>query len=223
MCAVSWYQEEDPDAPAAFADLPSLADALAAVGPGPTWCSNPYVEHGRNNARTNCVGCHQHGGATVAHDLNADGLPDAFDLEKVINDDAHFPQTGRAQIRTVFPADYTYSFNRVDDLSHVIRSEIAHFEHTDADAALPRVRAVLALTGDADRGATTFGENCAPCHGPAGGGTERAPNLAERVPGREDDALVRTLLQGRGRMPAWGGRFDDATVADLLAFLRRTF
>src|SRR5262249_22313022 len=45
MCVVTGYVEKD------------------AAQPGPsTWCSNPYLEVGANNAQTNCIGCHQHGG-----------------------------------------------------------------------------------------------------------------------------------------------------------------
>ncbi|MCA9608269.1 MAG: hypothetical protein KC619_21820, partial [Myxococcales bacterium] len=62
LCAVVDYMESDPDPVGRLRErYPSLAAAYEAVGaaPGvPTWCSNPYVEHGRNNARTNCIGCH---------------------------------------------------------------------------------------------------------------------------------------------------------------------
>ena len=212
--------------PGHVACLRAVAAAYEAVGaaPGvPTWCSNPYVEHGRNNARTNCIGCHQHGGATVAHDRDGDGTPDPFDLDRVIDDDVFFPQAGRPQQRDVFIADYLYSFNRVDDFSGVIRREVDFFEHVDADAVAPRIRAIQALTGDADVGAMTFAENCVRCHGADGTGTERAPSLYERVPMRADESILRTLIQGRGNMPVWGDAFDDPTLASILAFLRATF
>lgn len=227
MCAVSGYQEDDADPSARYGDAPSLAEALKAIasdGPaGPSWCSNPYIEHGRGNARTNCIGCHQHGGSTVAHDLNADGKPDPIDLEKVIDDEAHFPRNGRLQIREVFPADYLYSFNRVDDLVHVVFTETTHFDRADTDRVAPRVHLVLARSGDAEAGATVFAQNCVRCHGDLGQGSDRAPSLAERVPARDDDALLRTLIQGRGGMPDWGNQLDDVQLADLVAFLRSKF
>jgi len=230
MCSVAWYGEDDaqaPDAPGRYAGAPSLAAALRAVSGAtagaPTWCSNPYLEHGRGNARSNCIGCHQHGGATVAHDLDGDGKPDPFILEKVIADEARFPDTGRRQLRKVFPADYLYSFSRVDDFAHVMQSEIGYFEGADADAVRPRVTHTLGLTGDAAAGAALYEGNCARCHGVNGLGGGRAPSLADRVPMREDDALLRTLIQGKGDMPRWGDRFEDQALADLLAHLRAKF
>jgi mono/diheme cytochrome c family protein len=227
LCAVVWYEEQDEDPAARFdEDHPSLAAALRAVGaePGrPTWCSNPYIEHGRNNARTNCIGCHQHGGATVAHDLDGDGAPDAFDLDRVIDDEALYPRTGRVEQRAVFPADYLFSFNRVDDFGGLIEREVAFFDRVDEDAVAPRVEAVLMLEGDAASGEALFGETCFTCHGADGAGTDRAPSLYDRVPMRPDESLVRTLVQGRGAMPDWGETFDDGQLADLLAYLRATF
>ena len=70
MCAVAWYLEEDTRTAAQrFPRQTSLSSALKATStPGkPTWCSNPYIEHGRGNAATNCIGCHQHGGDRLAH------------------------------------------------------------------------------------------------------------------------------------------------------------
>lgn len=227
LCAVVDYAEGDPDPVGRVRErYPSLAAALEAVGsaPGaPTWCSNPYVEHGRNNARTNCIGCHQHGGATMAQDRDGDGAADPFALERVIDDETFFPMTGRTQQRELFVADYLYSFNRVDDFAGMIRREIDFFERIDADAVAPRIAAIQMLVGDEAVGEMTFGENCTRCHGDDGRGTERAPSLYERVPMRADDSILRTLIQGRGGMPVWGDTFDDATLASILAYLRATF
>jgi mono/diheme cytochrome c family protein len=219
MCAVSWYVEGDGDPAGRFADAPSLADALRATGAAagkPTWCSNPYVEHGRGNARTNCIGCHQHGGATMAF-----GMP--LEPERIIADETRFPSTGRAQLRQLFPADYLYSFNRVDDWSRLFQSEMSYFERADLDAARPRIRAIQALTGVASSGGERFAASCARCHGDDGGGTDRAPNLHDRVPLRDDESLLRTLIQGKGGMPRWGERLGDQDLADVLAFLRQEF
>ncbi|NIS36800.1 MAG: hypothetical protein GWN73_40355, partial [Actinobacteria bacterium] len=67
-----------------------LASALRAAAGGPSWCSNPYIEHGRGNARTNCIGCHQHGGSEVFTDRDGDGALDRFVLEDVIADEMQF-------------------------------------------------------------------------------------------------------------------------------------
>ena len=220
MCAVSFYEEADTDVASAYGEAPSLAEALRASNDGgagaPTWCSNPYIEHGRHNARTNCVGCHQHGGSAVMRDRDGDGALDPFDLDAVIDDETTFPQTGRTQVRDMFPADYLWSLTRVDDLAHVIESEVRYFDRIDET----RVDRILALDGDADAGAATFADNCARCHGDDAGGTERAPSLVERAPMRDDATLLRTIIEGRSPMPAWGPELDDQTLRDVLAFLR---
>ncbi|MFK7990292.1 MAG: cytochrome c, partial [Sandaracinaceae bacterium] len=227
MCVVDWYDEQDPDPAARYdADYPSLAAALRATGSGggaPTWCSNPYVEHGRNNARTNCIGCHQHAGATVAHDFDLDGQFDAFDLEAVIDNESLHPLTGRLEQRSAFVSDYLYAFNRVDDFAGMIRSEVDFFERSDADAVRPRVNDIAQLEGDASVGEGIFEETCSGCHGDDGTGTARAPSLFQRVPMRDDASILRTLIQGRGGMPSWAEDYDDAQMAGILAYLRATF
>lgn len=226
MCVVDSFEEGDPDAPGRFQDAPSLAAALRAVDAGaggPTWCSNPYLEHGRNNARTNCIGCHQHGGSTVLADANNDGALDEFTVEAIINDETNYPNTGRSRVRDVFPADYLFSMNRVDDFAQMMRSEVNFFDAADFDSVRIRVNAVLALDGLASSGATWFAANCAGCHGSTGEGSSFAPSLYTRVPNRDDESLVQTLIQGRGGMPAWGNTFNDQQLADLRAYLRATF
>jgi len=226
MCVVDGFTEKDPAPSSHYPQLPSLAAAIDSTSGGvdsPTWCSNPYIEHGRNNARTNCVGCHQHAGSTVVRDTDGDGTLDPLDLEAVIEDELHFPQAGRLQIRELFPADYLYSFNRVDDFSGVINSEVSFFDGTDADAVGPRVDAILALDGTEEAGAAWFAQSCEACHGPTGEGNGFAPNLYTRVPNRDDRSILQTLIAGRGGMPAWGETFNDQQIADLLAFLRATF
>ncbi|MBK8239000.1 MAG: c-type cytochrome [Deltaproteobacteria bacterium] len=224
MCTTAFYTEDDPDPAARYPELPSLAAALAATGDGaPTWCSNPYLEHGRGNAGTNCIGCHQHGGAQVALDLDGDQALDAIDLERLVADDAHFPDHGRRQQREVFPADYLWSFHRVDDLVGVVAAEVAFRDQGDRQAVHPRVQAIVALPRDAAAGATTFAQRCARCHGADGDGSGFAPSLFERLPRFDDEAIVQTLLQGKGGMPAWGETLDDHQLADLLGSLRDRF
>ncbi|HKE16673.1 MAG TPA: hypothetical protein VKB80_17490, partial [Kofleriaceae bacterium] len=88
MCAVSWFDERDPELGRRYADLPSLAAAIDATAgaPGqPSWCSNPYIEHGRANAATNCIGCHQHAGTALL-------------TEDVLGDGKRFPASGRTLV-----------------------------------------------------------------------------------------------------------------------------
>lgn len=96
MCVVTGYAEKDP--------------TQLAGGPS-TWCSNPYLELGANNAATNCIGCHQHGGTgqTTASIL---GAPDAF------------PDHARTKIRSNFPADYVYTTSTGLDLTSSMKDTI---------------------------------------------------------------------------------------------------
>jgi mono/diheme cytochrome c family protein len=220
MCTVAFYAEEDSRVRERFAAIPSLASALEGVGAeagAPTWCSNPYIEHGRGNASTNCIGCHQHGGATRTT------TGDSFVLERIIDDETRYPAHGRTQQRTLFPADYLYSFSRVDDFAHVFANEASHFDRSDTEAVRPRIEAVLAETAVAASGEPTFTARCTGCHGPQGMGGGFAPSLYDRVPRLDDRALLRSLIAGKGAMPAWGERLTDQELADLLGHLRTRF
>ncbi len=226
MCAVSWFDEQDPELATRYASLPTLDAAIEATGGAvgePSWCSNPYLEHGHNNAQTNCIGCHQHGGSRVAFDLDGDGALDPLDLETVIQNETLYPNHGRSQIRELFPSDYLYAFNRVDDLAGMIFTEVQFFDSTDKDEIAGRISSILGLTGNPGRGSSLFSATCAACHGANGLGTSVAPSLAERVPARSDDGLLQSILRGRGDMPAWESNFADQDFADLLAHLRATF
>lgn len=222
MGVVTDYRELDPDPASSFSGAPTLAAALDAVADEPTWLSNPYIEHGRGNARTNCIGCHQHGGSTVGPDLNADGELDPFDLDMVIETESLFPENGRTEIRSLFPADYLWSMNRVDNLGQVIKSEVSNFDFVDKDEPEIRALAILALEHDADLGSKTFADNCTPCHGDDGMGTPQAPSLYDRVPGLTDLEIATTLITGKSPMPSWS-HFSDQEIADVRAFLRLTF
>ncbi len=224
MCVVVDYEEGAEDPGAGLDNLyPSLAAALRATpAESASWCSNPYVEEGRGNARTNCIGCHQHGASAAGADLDGDGRPDPLNLEQVIDDERFYPSNGRTRQRDVFPSDYLWSATRVDNLFQVIRSEVDRADVTDNREIDRRAERVLAATGDALNGASLFAANCARCHGADGTG-DFGPNLYERVPMRDDETLARRLLLGLGPMPAWDSVFSDQELADLLVFLRDTF
>lgn len=116
MCVTSDYKE--PDA-TGLEDLsrqyPSLAAALKAStkrDPGLTWCANPFIELGKGNARTNCIGCHQHAGAPVEpDDVFLDDPEDMANVERR----ARFPSDGRAPVRQNFPSDYLWSVTQSPD------------------------------------------------------------------------------------------------------------
>jgi mono/diheme cytochrome c family protein len=216
------YVEFDTNTAAWFPEQPSLAAALEVTQDELSWSSNPYVEHGRGNARTNCIGCHQHGGSLVGYDVDGDQQLDPFDLDAVIESESLFPKNGRTQMRDIFPADYLWSTNRVDNLSQVIQSEVAFFDFLDKDTPEIRSLNVLALEADAGEGAKTFAENCTTCHGSDGTGSATAPSLYDRVPGFTDAKLVQRLILGKSPMPAWA-YFSDQKLADLRSYLRMTF
>jgi hypothetical protein len=103
MCVVVDYEDGD-DAPWQHyeSDHPTLAKALRAMGAATgklTWCSNPYLEHGPSNARTNCVGCHQYAGSSLT---TADVLAR--------------PDAGRPRETFVHPTDYVWGAARPDDV-----------------------------------------------------------------------------------------------------------
>jgi hypothetical protein len=118
MCVVSAADEKDPAPTDAFADLPSLQAALGATGAiagTPSWCSNPYLEKGAGNARTNCIGCHQHAGT-------------ALTPEQILADPTRFPDNGRREVRANFPTDYLWALQRTDNLGAVVSDEAAYYD-----------------------------------------------------------------------------------------------
>ena len=79
-------------------------------------------------------------------------------------------------------------------------------------------------TAAAGRGAKTFADQCASCHGPEGKGNIElgAPNLTNDIwlfGGRKED-IVQSIVTGRGgSMPAWHGRLDRVTVKSLAIYV----
>ncbi len=223
MGVVVDYLEGDPNPSARFPSAPSLAAALEATRGELTWLSNPYIEHGQGNARTNCIGCHQHGGSLLGPDLDGDLQEDPLDIELIISNDLLYPDNGRRKQRTLFPTDYLWSTLRVDSLAQVMKTAVSNADFADAQLDAGRIAEILELPQDHFQGAVEFEANCSVCHGSDGRGTVAAPNLFERIPRLEDDALVRTLIQGTAAgMPAWG-HFSDRQLADIFAHLRHTF
>lgn len=85
---------------------------------------------------------------------------------------------------------------------------------------------VAGLTGDPNRGARLYAENCAICHGPDGQGRIGA-TLAKDFPAIQPNAYIREVI-ARGirgsKMPAWlqanGGPLSAQDVEDVTAFVR---
>lgn len=74
------------------------------------------------------------------------------------------------------------------------------------------------------RGAHLFDIACASCHGAEGYGTQMAPALNNTLFLSEtSDAAMRQIIAmgiNGTVMPGWGGRFSDAQINDLIAYLR---
>lgn len=229
MCVVVDYTEGDQEMVDRFEEFPTLQAALEVTGsePGaPTWCSNPYIEEGAGNARTNCIGCHQHAGSRFDEEGNA------LDLEAIIDDDAleldantRYPANGRLRRRTHFAADYSWAFSRMDDLTELIRTEVEF--HGAQDEEWRRRRDILADEGDLEAGEdvfrnTTEEQACTDCHGENGEG-DFGPAFEQRFAQKTEWQLLDTVINGRGSMPAWGESLTDQELTDLFAFLRENF
>lgn len=98
ICAVSSYVQDAKELDEIAKSNPSLAAAYRAVlnESGASWCSNPYIERGINNQKTNCIGCHQFAGTDVSQ-------------MDIISDASRFPHFGNTKQREDFPADYIWS------------------------------------------------------------------------------------------------------------------
>jgi mono/diheme cytochrome c family protein len=229
MCAVVDYEESDQEMLQRFEELPTLQDALEVTGsePGaPTWCSNPYIEEGAGNARTNCIGCHQHAGTRVAEDGSD------FDLEAIIDEESleldatnRYPANGRLRRRTHFATDYSWAFSRMDDLTELIRTEVEF--HGAQDEEWRRMRDILLAEGDVDAGEEVFrnateSQTCTDCHGENGEGGF-GPSFEQRFVQKTDWQLLNTVINGRGSMPAWGDELTDEQLTDLFAYLEANF
>jgi hypothetical protein len=113
--------DELPDDLVTMKKLVSLGDALGSThrgAPGPTWCSNPYVEEGPHNAASNCIGCHQHGGTPIAP------LQTLFD-EQV------YPAGGTALVRNNFPSDYLWVFDKKARLGRILQGDVQNQDRLD--------------------------------------------------------------------------------------------
>ena len=73
--------------------------------------------------------------------------------------------------------------------------------------------------GDAERGKQTFANNgCGWCHEGGGRQAGRGPQLMNTT--RSDVFIATRILNGKpGRMPAFGGSFDEDQIKDLIAFI----
>lgn len=87
LCIVDAHKDQ---AEKTFENHPSLSRAYQITNEfneGYSWCSNPYIEHGAGNAKTNCMGCHQYAGQNLNPlDLLKASITDPLVILKQDND-----------------------------------------------------------------------------------------------------------------------------------------
>lgn len=118
MCVVTNFVETAEDEDELVSRFPSLGSAIQATkdGSGLSWCSNPYLEKGDHNQKSNCIGCHQHAGTNATP-------------EQILLKD----HQGRSRERTDFPSDYNWSLSfGAENLGHLVRERVRyHSSHSD--------------------------------------------------------------------------------------------
>jgi hypothetical protein len=128
---ITLWWSPDPDSdfgadrPGSIAQLPgpwthykmcTVTAYLDGASGEPTWCSNPYIEHGAGNAATNCIGCHQHGGTDLS-------VPEILQL----------PDHGATRARNNFFTDYLWAIKGGlgEDLSATVQAEVDYWDAND--------------------------------------------------------------------------------------------
>ncbi len=79
-----------------------------------------------------------------------------------------------------------------------------------------------AFAADPTKGRVIYNTHCQNCHGANGAG--QLPGMPDFTRGdslfRPDIELVRSIMAGRGMMPAYRGMFTEEELLDVVAFLR---
>ena len=123
MCVVTDFDDLSSDHKEVRRRFPSLAAALAAVNDDEgvnrrSWCSNPYLEKGINNQKTNCIGCHQYAGTS--------------EDSTVIPSSIKFPDLGRARVLPAFATDYLWSITSdPENLREKVRARVSYHDIYD--------------------------------------------------------------------------------------------
>ena len=163
---------------------------------------------------TNCAPCHGRGAQGFAGypNLNDDDWlwgGSLADIEKTIH---YGIRSGHKESRIgdmpKYGIDGLLQPTEIDDAAEFVLSLTKRA--TDAAAAA--------------RGAKTFGEQCATCHGAEGKGNVElgAPNLTDDIwlYGGGKPTIVQSIATGRGgSMPAWHGRLDPVTLKSLAVYV----
>lgn len=163
----------------------------------------------------NCAPCHGAGaaGAKGYPNLNDDDWLWGGTLTEIRDTIAHGIRSGDPKAHeSAMPAFATGGMLSPDDIvlvANYVRSLSSLTVRTGVDLAKAK---------------KIFADNCAACHGDAGGGNKNlgAPNLSDKIwlYGSDEATIVETIANSRaGVMPAWSGRLDPATVNALAVYV----
>jgi cytochrome c oxidase cbb3-type subunit 3 len=188
----------------ALADIPKNPAVMAAA-----------VEGGRSAFKVHCIQCHGTGaaGSKGYPNLNDDDWLWGGSMEEIhatlVNGIRHPGNDNtRQSMMPAFGRDGLLTKAEIADLVEYVRA-LSRQENNSAMAA---------------RGATTFAQQCASCHGEGGQGLKDfgSPNLADGIwlYGGDRESLTYTITNARaGVMPAWNERLSEATIRKLTAYV----
>ena len=86
-------------------------------------------------------------------------------------------------------------------------------------ASIPEFQPREYPPGLADRGYDVYNTHCKACHGNLAKG-EYGPKLQQNPILQDNDGFWKTVLRGRGNMPAWEERLSTQQIADVQAYLK---
>jgi len=175
---------------------------------------NAALRGGEAVFNDNCAPCHGLGGAGQAHypTLADDawiwgGTPDAIHTTILYGVRSDHPDTRFSEM-PAFGALQILTRDEIEDVAEYVLSLSG--QGGDAEAA--------------DRGETIYAEQCAACHGEAGGGIADlgAPSLADQIwlYGSSKAEIVQQVWQPRhGVMPPWEGRLAPEIINSLAVYV----
>ena len=85
---------------------------------------------------------------------------------------------------------------------------------------------MMAAAQAPEKGAAAFKENCALCHADNGGGSDMGKALkvkdlrTKEVQDETNEALAKTIRDGKNNMPPFKSRLSDAQVDELVSYIR---
>jgi len=193
--------------------------ALAAI-PVEQIPANPQLlraaqEGGRSVFKVYCSQCHGSGaaGAKGYPNLNDDDWlwgGDVATIQQTITHGVRYPGDDKTRMSQMpaFGRDGILKPAEIEDVVSFVRL-VSRQEPASASAL---------------RGAKTFANNCAVCHGDhaTGNRTVGAPNLTDGIwlYGGDRDTITETVTNARyGIMPAWGSRLDPVTIKMLTTYV----